>query len=316
MLTGFLINSMIIVFFLPINYIFAIEYNAFTSKISGIEFQYPIDWDVEDSKQFKMSIAKEDDDYIKITNVANEIKIIDTNPGKNDDRYMYIHIYDEVEKQNLQSFTETNMKKELELYEESGWVTDIIKEPTLVKIGNLQTGMYILHVENVDSGDDEIAQRWTILKGNRGYAFEFSTQKNEFNSLENSEIRDHFIKSIKFHGDDTSAPTNKSGTTSETATSPNHTIPNSPTASTNTQNLNNLNQAQLVDLIATEISNANNIDKTTLILAIDDLSGKTKAKGGNVIDSLKKMAGIILKDPSGNVAKNIINAVNNVGLNQ
>ena len=44
-----------------------------------------------------------------------------------------------------------------------------------------------------------------------------------------------------------------------------------------------------MDQIATEISNANNIDKTTLMLGIDDLSGKTKAKGGNVIDSLKKM---------------------------
>ena len=82
------------------------------------------------------------------------------------------------------------------------------------------------------------------------------------------------------------------------------------------QNLNNLNQAQLVDLIATEISNANNIDKTTLILAIDDLSGKTKAKGGNVIDSLKNIAGFVMNDPSGNVAKNIIKTANNVGLNQ
>ena len=250
MLPGFLIASMIIIFFLPINYVFAIEYNAFTSKISGIEFQYPIDWEVEEnSKQFKMSIAEEDDDYIKITNVANEIKIIDTNPGKNDDRYMYIHIYDEVEEQNLQTFTENNMKKELEFYKEAGWITDIIKEPTLIKIGNLQMGMYILHVENVDSGDDEIAQRWTILTDNKGYAFEFSTQKNEFNSLENSEIREHFIKSIKFQGDDTSGSlTNKFGRTSERATSPKQIIPNSPTASTNTQNLNNFNQAQLVDI--------------------------------------------------------------------
>jgi hypothetical protein len=78
------------------------------------------------------------------------------------------------------------------------------------------------------------------------------------------------------------------------------------TAPTNTQNLNNLNQAQLVDLIATEISNANNIDKNKLTQAINDLSASTK--GGNVIESLKKIAGIVLSDPTGNAAKVIINA--------
>jgi hypothetical protein len=62
------------------------------------------------------------------------------------------------------------------------------------------------------------------------------------------------------------------------------------TITADTQNLNNLNQAQLIDLIATEISNANNIDKTTLILGINDLSEKTKAKGGNEDKILGKLS--------------------------
>ena len=81
-----------------------------------------------------------------------------------------------------------------------------------------------------------------------------------------------------------------------------------PSVSTNTQNFNNLNQQQLVDLIASTISIVNNIDKNKVIQTINDIIESTKAKGGNVIDSLKNIAKFVLNDPSGKVAKNIINA--------
>ena len=62
----------------------------------------------------------------------------------------------------------------------------------------------------------------------------------------------------------------------------------------------NLKQSQLIDLIASTISNANNIDKNKVIQSINDLIEPLKARGGfNVIDSLKNLARIILKDPSG-----------------
>jgi hypothetical protein len=81
-----------------------------------------------------------------------------------------------------------------------------------------------------------------------------------------------------------------------------------PQVSTNTnQNLNNLNEQQLVELIASTVSIANNIDKNKVLQVVNDLSASKKATGsGNVIDSLKNIAGFVLNDPSGNVAKNII----------
>ena len=82
---------------------------------------------------------------------------------------------------------------------------------------------------------------------------------------------------------------------------------NNPPVSTNTQNLNNLNQLQLIDLISSTISNANNIDKNKVIQSLIDLIKPTKAKGGNVIESLKKIAEIILKEPSGSTAIEIVN---------
>jgi len=76
------------------------------------------------------------------------------------------------------------------------------------------------------------------------------------------------------------------------------------------QNIKNLNQHQLVDLIATTISNANNIDKNKVIQAVNDKIEPIKSKGGNVIESLQRIANAVSKDPSGVAAKNIINAAN------
>ena len=72
-------------------------------------------------------------------------------------------------------------------------------------------------------------------------------------------------------------------------------------------NINNLNQTQLVDLIASTISNTNNIDKNKIVKSINDLIEPTKAKGGNVIDLLKKIADNIIKEPSGSIANKILN---------
>jgi hypothetical protein len=83
-------------------------------------------------------------------------------------------------------------------------------------------------------------------------------------------------------------------------------IKNPPTLQ-NSLNINNLNQIQLVDLIASTISNTNNIDKNKIIQSINDLIEPTKAKGGNVTDLLKKIADNIIKEPAGSIANKILN---------
>ncbi len=75
----------------------------------------------------------------------------------------------------------------------------------------------------------------------------------------------------------------------------------------NIQNLKNLDQFQLVDLIASTISISNNIDKNKVIQTLDDFIAPTKAKGGNIIESLKKIADIVSKDPTGILANKLIN---------
>jgi hypothetical protein len=190
MIASFVIFASVLIFFASINNIFAVEYKTFTSEIWGIEFQYPDDWDLN----YQVDKA---DNYIAIINAEENIELHDINPNKNDDRYVYITIFDNIGQQNLRSFTESNMKQELEFYKQSeDWTTNIIKTPTPIKIGNLQMGTYTLQEQDED--DNVIAQFWTTVKNNRGYSIEFSTQENIFNSPESTEIRDHFIKSLKF----------------------------------------------------------------------------------------------------------------------
>jgi hypothetical protein len=80
-----------------------------------------------------------------------------------------------------------------------------------------------------------------------------------------------------------------------------------PNVSINPQNLDNFTQVQLVDLISAEISNAGHINKNKVTMSINDFIGPTEAKGGNVLEYLKQIAEIVLKDPSGNIANKIIN---------
>jgi Bacterial Ig domain len=82
-----------------------------------------------------------------------------------------------------------------------------------------------------------------------------------------------------------------------------------PEISTNAnQNLNDMNQQQqLIDLIASTISTANNIDKNKVILVMNDTIEQTKAKGDNVIDLLRKIADNVVKDPFGTTANKIMN---------
>ena len=81
-----------------------------------------------------------------------------------------------------------------------------------------------------------------------------------------------------------------------------------PEVSTNSnQNLNNMNQQQLIDLLASTISTANNIDKNKVMLVMNDTIEQTKAKGDNVIDLLRKIADNVVKDPFGTTANKIMN---------
>ena len=63
----------------------------------------------------------------------------------------------------------------------------------------------------------------------------------------------------------------------------------------------------MVDLISTVISNAGDIDKNNVTMAINDFIGPTEAEGWNVLEYLKRIVKFVLRDPSTNKANKIIN---------
>lgn len=146
----------------------------------------------------------------------------------------------------------------------------------------------------------------TCEKGNEGKPIE-----KEEEELTEEEIKDEAIINRYFEPVESEKKTIDNGTFIGSEKEPlstqiNQSSLNNPNISTNTQNLNNLNQMQLVDLIASMISNSNNIDKNRITQSLNDFIESTKSNGDNIMELLKKIAGIILKDPSGKVANAII----------
>ena len=110
-----------------------------------------------------------------------------------------------------------------------------------------------------------------------------------------------------------SSPNNKTGIESIPNGTQNNTSPtlrpssSNDNISDNIKNLENLDQFQLVDIISTSISNANNIDKSKVTQALNDFIEPTKASGASILEPLKNIAEVILEDPTGNTAEKIIN---------
>ena len=80
-----------------------------------------------------------------------------------------------------------------------------------------------------------------------------------------------------------------------------------PTTSSNSAvDLNTLDENQLIDTISLTISQANNFDKNKITQALFDLTASTKAKGGDILKSLRQIGTIILENPSGPLGNKIL----------
>lgn len=77
-----------------------------------------------------------------------------------------------------------------------------IESPTFLNIDGQRSGTFLYtfkdkYETNPITG---AVQNWITFVGDRGYLFDFIGNPETFDSPENTEIRDHFIKSIKFLG--------------------------------------------------------------------------------------------------------------------
>lgn len=186
-----------LVFFIPsINGSFALQFTDYTSEKYQIQFQYPSDWLLKEK-------ANRSDEGAEI-DISNK-KIA---AGK-----LRIHFYDDL----LESFGTTNLDAAFTKFYSATTTDDneyefkIIESPSFGSVDSQRTGSFLLMFKQKNEIDPitGAVKYWITFAGNSGYKMEFMATPENFDTPDNIEIRDQFIESIIFLGQNNA--TNTSG---------------------------------------------------------------------------------------------------------
>jgi len=77
-----------------------------------------------------------------------------------------------------------------------------VEPPSFLEIDGQRAGTFLITFKQKYETDPIVgaSQWWITYLGNHGYTFNFISSPDTFDSADYTEIRDHFIKSIKFLG--------------------------------------------------------------------------------------------------------------------
>lgn len=185
-----------LVFFIPsINGSFALQFTDYSSEKYQIQFQYPSDWLIKEK-------ANRSDEGAQI-DISNK-KIA---AGK-----LRIHFYDDL----LESFGTSNLDAAFTKFysvtttDDNEYEFKIIESPSFVTIDNQRTGSFLLMFKQKNEVDPitGAVKYWITFVGNSGYKMEFLAIPENFDTPDNIEIRDQFIESIVFLGQNNVTNTN------------------------------------------------------------------------------------------------------------
>lgn len=185
-----------LVFFIPsINGSFALQFTDYSSEKYQIQFQYPSDWLIKEK-------ANRSDEGAQI-DISNK-KIA---AGK-----LRIHFYDDL----LESFGTSNLDAAFTKFYSATTTDDneyefkIIESPSFVTIDSQRTGSFLLMFKQNNEVDPitGAVKYWITFVGNSGYKMEFMATPENFDTPDNIEIRDQFIESIVFLGQNNVTNTN------------------------------------------------------------------------------------------------------------
>jgi len=174
--------------FMPnVNSSFALQYTNYLSEKYQIAFQYPSDWTIKE-KSNKLEEGTE----IEVSNkkIGN---------GK-----IEIHFYDDL----LEGFGSTDFEFAFSdfykhrIMEDLNFEYKTIQPPSLLEIDGHKTGSFHIMFSQKDeinpiSGE---VQYWITFVGENGYMIEFLSIPENFDTRDNTEMRDRFISSIDFLG--------------------------------------------------------------------------------------------------------------------
>lgn len=193
---GAFILSNLIIFLPNINGSFALQFTDYTSEKYQIQFQYPSDWLIKEK-------ANRSDEGAEI-DISNK-KIA---AGK-----LRIHFYDDL----LESFGTTNLDAAFTKFYSATTTDDneyefkIIESPSFGSVDSQRTGSFLMTFKQKNEIDPitGAVKYWITFAGNSGYKIEFMATPENFDTPDNIEIRDQFIESIIFLGQNNA--TNTSG---------------------------------------------------------------------------------------------------------
>ena len=178
--------------FLNAQDVLAIQFSNYTSDKYQIQFQYPSNWELKE----KMGRFDEGTD-LAITSPYL--------PGG----AIYIGYGDDLRSSfGSPDFTSAFYKlfKE-EISRDYSKEYNIIEKPSFPTIDGQKAGTFL--VSSKDKYEDNPStwgtQMWLVYVGDHGYLITFFTTTDVFDNPENVQVRDHFIKSIKFLGNTTNA---------------------------------------------------------------------------------------------------------------
>jgi hypothetical protein len=174
--------------FIPnVNVSFALQYTDYLSEKYQIAFQYPSDWTIKEKSN---KIAE-----------GTEIEVSDKKIGNGK---IGIHFYNDL----LEGFGSTDFDFALsDFYKHR--ITDNLKfeyktiqPPSLLEIDSHKTGSFHImfsQKDEIDPISGEV-QYWITFVGENGYMIEFLSIPENFDTPDNTEMRDRFISSIDFLG--------------------------------------------------------------------------------------------------------------------
>jgi hypothetical protein len=179
--------SNLIVFLPNINGSFALKFTDYTSEKSQIQFQYPSDWLIKEK-----------------ANTSNEGAEIDISNKKIAAGKLRIHFYDNL----LESFGTSNLDAAFTKFyratatDDNEYEFKIIESPSFVTIDSQRTGSFLLAFKQKNEIDPitGAVKYWITFVGNSGYKMEFMATPENFDTADNIEIRNQFIESIIFLG--------------------------------------------------------------------------------------------------------------------
>lgn len=193
---GAFILSNLIIFLPNINGSFALQFTDYTSEKYQIQFQYPSDWLIKEK-----------------ANRSDEGSEIDISNKKIAAGKLRIHFYDDL----LESFGTTNLDAAFTKFYSATTTDDneyefkIIESPSFGSVDSQRTGSFLMTFKQKNEIDPitGAVKYWITFAGNSGYKMEFMATPENFDTPDNIEIRDQFIESIIFLGQNNA--TNTSG---------------------------------------------------------------------------------------------------------